>query len=466
MKLPFFGGAYQGRSISVNSERCLNFFLEQDGQNWILVGTPGLTRRLTLEEGPVRGFHFFNDHIIAVSGNTVYRIDSEHNAVALGTIASTDRRVSMADNGIQVLIVDGSPFGYYIEDDDLIQIDDEDFSGGTSATFQDGYFIVTERDSGRFRISDLYTAATWLESDFASAEGMPDKLRRAMSDHRELWLLGVKSGEVFYNSGDADMPFARTESGYIEKGIVSGETLAKLDNSLAWLSEDDRGHGLLQHVVSGYRPQTISPTGINWQWQQYSTISDAFAFTYQIEGHEFYVLTFPTENATWVYDAVTKQWHRWSSNLAGNEQSRHRANCHVFAFGRHYVGDYVSGKVYTIDTDVYTEDGETIIRERIGQHIGNDNERIPISEIQINFEEGVGLVTGQGSDPQAMLRWSKDRGRTWSNELWRSVGKIGEFLVAATWRKPGSSRAWSFWLRVSEPVKWVVRDATFKLREV
>jgi hypothetical protein len=465
IRLPFFGGAYEGRAKSVNAERCLNFYPEKQGEDWILVGTPGLTLRVTLATAPHRGEHFFNDRIISVSGSGVYSIDSNHNATLIGTIATTSSRVSMADNGTELVLVDGSSTGYHYDGTTFEAIADVDFAGGTMVTYQDGYFIVCEPNSGRFRHSDLHSATIWIETDFGTAEGLPDKLRAVLSDHRELWLGGIKSTEVFYNSGDPDAPFTRNESGFIEKGIAAGFTLAKHDNSLVWLSEDDRGKGLAVSVDGNYRPTVISPTGINWQWAQYSTISDAFAFTYQIEGHEFYVLTFPTANRTWVLDAASKQWHQWSSNLDGNEFSRHRANTHVFAFGRHYVGDYASGKLYTIEPNVYTEDGALIIRDRIGQHADSEEQRIPIREIQIAFEEGVGLTTGQGSDPQAMLRWSKDGARTWSNELWKSVGKIGEYGRRTIWRKPGTARGWTFWLRVSDPVKWIVRDAVLKLRE-
>lgn len=465
MKLPFFGGPYEGRAKSVNAERLVNFYLEKQGEKWVLVGTPGLTLRLTTDEGPARGFHFFADKIIAVQGSAVYAINSAHSATFLGTIGTFSGRVSMADNGIHVLIVDGSSAGYYTNGVTLETITDADFAGGTTATSQDGYLIVTEPNSGRFRISDLNDVTSWIEADFATAEGLPDNVRAVTSDHRELWLPGVKSTEVWANNGDPDFPFARIGSGFIEKGIAAAHSLAKHDNSLVWLSEDERGQGLAVAAGGNYRTVVVSPTGINYQWAQYSAISDAFAFTYQIEGHEFCVLTFPTANATWVLDAATKQWHQWSSNLDNNPMSRHRANCHVFAWGRHYVGDYASGKIYTIEPDVYTEDSATIIRDRIGTHFADDDEDdISIGTVQIAFDEGIGLVTGQGSDPQAMLRWSRNGGKTWSNELWRSVGAIGEYDRRARWNKCGPGRRRTWWLRVSDPVKWIVRDAFATLR--
>lgn len=463
IQLPLLGGAYEGRAKSVNAEVCRNFYLEKQGEQWILVGTPGLTLRLTLEGSPVRGFHLFGNIVIAVAGRKVFKFDQFHAMSELGEINSNQGPVGISDNGLQVLIVDGTSDGFYTDGSALAKITDVDFEGGVTASFQDGYFIVPIPNSSRFRISQLYSVTAWLDTDFASAEGLPDKVRAAISDHRELWLVGVESTEIWVNTGDPDFPFER--GSFVEKGIAAPHTLAKHDNSLIWLSADDRGDGLVVLAGGQYAAKVASPVGLNWRWAQYDRIDDAIGFVYQIEGHEFYVLTFPSANSTWVFDAATKHWHQWSSNLDGNVASRHRANCHVFAFGQHYVGDCESGKVFTIESDVYTEAGDPIIRDRIGQHLSVDEQRIPVASVQIAFEEGVGLPAGQGSDPQAALRWSKNGGRSWSNELLRSIGKVGEYKARAVWRKLGRARSWTFWLRVSDPVKWIVRDATLTPRE-
>jgi hypothetical protein len=463
MKLPFLGGAYAGRSKSVSAERCVNWFLEAHAEGFHLVGTPGLTQRLEVGAGPIRGQYRLNDYVYVVSGSAVYRFGSAHTAVLLGSIGTSAGRVSWADNGTTIVLVDGSTAGYTIDGATLAAIADVDFIGGTSVTYQDGYFIVTEPDSPRFRISDLNSATVWNDTDFATAEGWPDKVLATIADLRQLWLLGEQTTEVWQNTGDVDFPFERDPSGFMQKGIAAPFTLCRFDNTLAWLSRDDRGHAMLV-MANGYAPVVVSPQAINWQWSRYARVDDAFAYVYQVEGHEFYVITFPTGNATWVYGAATKQWHQWSSNLADNQLSRHRSNAHCFALGRHYVGDYASGKIYSIEPDVYTEAGATIIRDRIGHLIVADRERIPAAEVQLVFEPGVGLNTGQGSNPQVMLRWSKDEGNTWSNELWRTVGAMGKYLTRAVWRKLGIARSYTFWLRVSDPVKWVLVDAVGKPR--
>lgn len=464
MKLPLLGGAYGGRASAANPERLVNLYLESNGDSFYLVGTPGLTLRLTLGFSPIRGLHLFDSSIYAVAGSHVYRIDNLHNATDLGTISTSAGRVLMEDNGTDIVIVDGSSTGYRISAGALSVIADADFEGGSSIAQQDGYFIVTVPNTGRFRISDLNSSSNWIDTDFANAEGSGDKVRAAISDLRQLWLPGERTTEVYDNTGDADFPFERIQAGFIQKGIVAPATLRRFDNSLIWLSQDERGQGLLVQA-KGYTPVVVSPQAINWKWSRYSTLEDAFGYVYQIEGHEFYVLTFPAGNATWVYDSREKQWHQWSSNIAGNEQSRHRSSCHCFAFGRHYVGDYDSGKIYTIEPDVYTEDGTTIIRDRISVNLDQANERFSLDQIEIECQPGVGLSAGQGSNPLMMLRTSKDEGNTWGNERSRSAGMIGEYKRRAVWRKLGRSRKRALWLRVSDPVKWVITSAIGKSRD-
>jgi len=464
MRLPLLGGAYGGRASAVSPERLVNFYLESYGDNFCLVGTPGLTLRLTLTESPIRGMHLFGNAMYVVAGNNVYSVNSSHASVDLGTIGTSSGRVFMEDNGNSIVLVDGSASGYTITSGSLAIIADVDFEGGSAIAYQDGYFIVPVPATGRFRISDLNSATSWVDSDFTTVEGDSDNVSSVISDLRQLWLPGETTTEIYENTGDSDFPFERLAAGFMQKGIAASATLCRFDNTLVWLSKDDRGHGLLVQA-NGYNPVVISPASINWKWSRYSRIDDAFAFTYQIEGHEFYVLTFPTGNATWVYDAREKQFHQWSSNISGNEQSRHRANAHCFAFGRHYVGDYDSGKIYTIEPDVYTEAGTTIIRDRISINMDIENSRFSLDEVEIECQPGVGLSSGQGSNPLMMLRTSKDDGNTWGNERTRSAGMIGEYTRRAVWRKLGRSRKRALWLRVSDPVKWIITGAVGKSRD-
>ena len=81
--------------------------------------------------------------------------------------------------------------------------------------------------------------------------------------------------------------------------------------------------------------------------------------------------------------------------------------------------------------------------------------------LYLDFATGVGLTTGQGSDPQVMLRWSDDGGDTWSNEHWRSLGKTGAKKTRVHWNRLGQfgDKGRIFELTKSDPVEFSLLGA-------
>ena len=179
--------------------------------------------------------------------------------------------------------------------------------------------------------------------------------------------------------------------------------------------------------MNGYLPKRISNHAVEQAIQGYSTISDARAFTYQENGHEFYCITFPSatvgngSGATWVYDAVTDMWHKRAYRDNFNNLNRHRPNCAAEFGNLLVVGDFQNGNLYSYSLQNYTDNGQPIWRMRRAPHITDDLKRVFYEQLQIQFQPGVGIQSGQGSTPKAMLRWSDDGGFTWSNEHWTNV---------------------------------------------
>lgn len=467
MRLPFIGGSYGGRSRDINAQRTINWYVEYDQKDAkspiSLIGTPGLSLQYTLGTSPDRGSIEHNGKRYAVCGNTVYE-----DQTSLGTIGTSTGRCHLAASSTELIVVDGSKgylyhFGGSPAFQEISKGSPEAFPDNpTHAIYFDGYFIVNESGTGRFWISNLNDGLTWTATDFGTAEGAPDNLVALIASRRELFLLGSESLEVWYNSGDVDFPFTRFQGGFVDRGCAAAHSVALVDNSIAWLGQDDRGDRVVYKLGDGYVPQVISTPQISYKWSQYSTVSDAFAFSYQQEGHEFYVLSFPTANATWVWDAATGEWHERSS--WSDAHKMWRVSSHALVGGTHYVGDYYNGRVYKLDMDTYTENGTTIVRDRYSAHLNEEDNRIFLKEVLLRFEEGVGLTTGQGSDPQAMLRWSKDGGHTYGSEIWHTIGKRGVHRNRAIWRNLGWARDWVFHLRVTDPVKCVLVDAQGKPR--
>jgi hypothetical protein len=248
---------------------------------------------------------------------------------------------------------------------------------------------------------------------------------------------------------------------------VSAYSIAKLDNGLFWLGTDARGQGIV-YRANGYTGTRVSTHAIEYAIAQYGNISDAVAYTYQQEGHAFYVLTFPSGNATWVYDVSTQAWHE-RAGFDDGQFMRHRSNCQCNFEGNIVVGDFENGNLYRFDLDVYADNGgvQKWLRSWRALPPGENNfKRTAHHTLQLNAETGVGLNTGQGSDPQVMLRWSDDGGHTWSNEHWASMGQIGEYGYRTFWRRLGMTlklRDRVYEVSGTDPVKIAITGAELVL---
>jgi hypothetical protein len=466
-KTPILGAAYVARSVNAADNRCINLFPEaipEGGKDpGFLNRAPGLRLVATVGNGPIRGLWSHSGYLYVVSGTGFYQMTSAYVATLKGTVTGTGP-VSMADNGTQLFIAcnpDG--FIYNYNTDVFAQITDPDFEGAVNVGYLDGYFVFNQPNSQTVWITSLLDGLSVDPLDFASAEGSPDGLVSLIVDHRELWLFGTDSTEVWYNSGEADFPLTRIQGAFNEIGCVAPYSVAKLDNGIFWLGADARGQGIV-YRANGYTGQRVSTHALEYAIQSYGTISDAVAYTYQQEGHAFYVLTFPTAGKTWVYDVAVNAWHERAGFLNG-DFVRHRSNCQAAFNNVPHVGDFENGSVYVLDLSVYADNGvpQKWLRSWRAIPTGqNDLKRTTHHSLQLDCETGVGLLTGQGSAPQVMLRFSDDGGHTWSNERWVSIGGIGGYATRAIWRRLGMTiklRDRVYELSGTDPVKMVIMGA-------
>lgn len=445
MKSPILGSAYIARSVNAADNQMINLYPEivpEGGKEpAFLQRAPGLRLLAQFGAGPIRGLWTFGNYGYAVSGGGFYKIDSSWNATYKGAVANSGP-VSMVDNGTQLFIAAGSKGYIYNSSTDVFaEITDVDFAGAVTVGFIDGYFVYNQPNSQKFWVTSLYDGTSVDPLDFASAEGSPDNLVALIVDHREVWLFGTNSLEVWYDAGTSDFPLQRIQGAFNEIGCAAPFSVAKLDNGIFWLGADARGRGVV-YRSQGYAGQRISTHAVEWQIQQYSDISDAVAYTYQQDGHSFYVLNFPSADITWVYDVATQVWHQRAGWL-NNQFTRHRGNCQMAFNGEIVIGDYLAGAIYAYDPTVYTE-ADTVqkwLRSWRALPTSQNNLRRTVQHsLQLDCQSGVGLdnaSTVQGHDPQVMLRWSDDGGHTWSNEHWRSMGKIGQTGRRVIWRRLG-----------------------------
>jgi len=340
------------------------------------------------------------------------------------------------------------------------------FSEASHIDWIDGYFILSKKLTPFFYTSALNDLTVDALS-FAQAEGSPDLIMSIISNVRDLWVFGERTTEVYVNTGNPDFPFERIQSGFIEIGCAAANSVNKIEGVVFWLGRSSDGEGVV-YMASGMQPQKISTHPIEQAISSYADISTATSYTYQSNGHKFYVLNF--DEATWVFDMSTGTWHeRAYTNSGVLERHRGDTNCYDQNAQDHLVGDYSTNNLYKFSDTIYEDNGNTITRLRTLPHYSNENYQMFWDELWLDMQTGVGLASGQGSDPQVMLDWSDDGGHTWSDESWTSAGGqsggIGEYATRVRWRRLGRARDRILRFKITDPVKTILIAAYVKVRQ-
>ena len=524
----FIGPSYQLNSVNVDSQRCINLYPEiiesgsgKGNQVAYLKGTPGLKKILEVGGGPIRCIHRdFLGRIFVVSGNQIFQIrkgsgiwsgeeleDSEDNYLILNSSHGlvSARSMSFAGQGedSSTVFVDGSNNYLYWDEKNkdyigiLSDFGYEDLKTASHISWIDGYFIVNKSGTNQFYLSGLKSFNIGV-LNFTSSEGSPDIILGHIENGRDLWVFNEFSTEVFVNTGNPDFPFERVQGGFMEIGCLARYSIARIQGTVFWLGRSQHGQGVV-YAARGLQPQRISTHAVEQAIGKYKNPSEATAFTYEFQGHVFYVLNF--KEGTWVYDLSTGLWHERAFTKEGSLE-RHRAETHAFIpeLGVHLVGDYATNALYELDENTYTDDGEAISRIRICPHLSSEQKRLFCHSFQLDMEVGVGSdgkgfevkkeapaprltpytlsgsVVGQGRtgpsaqkglgvDPQAVLEFSSDGGHTWSHELWAGVGRLGEYKKRLLWRRLGSFRDRVFKVTITDPIPVRLISAELQLSQ-
>lgn len=466
MQLPLLGLGLQGRSVNVNSVRRLNLYLEinEEGAKSRISAhnLPGLELWLDMGSTPIRGMHGLGDWLYVVFRGSLYRINNAAIAESLGTLLTTTGQVGIADNGDQVMVVDGTAgYLYTIATGAFAQIVDitdtgppvVDYlgfpDGATTVTFLDGYFIVDDpANPGRFYVSKLYDGTRWSALAYATAESNPDALVRVMAEKSLLGLFGDFSSEVWANTGALDFPFSRMQGGAVEWGLAARWSLCKFDDGLIWLARNRLGQ--VSVVAGGANgPQRVSTSDLDYLFSTYSGVAGATAYSFLYNSHPMYAISFPAAGKSWLFDGKTNAW----SELQSYGLTRHRGQTQTTFLDNIMVGDYANGRIYKLLGSALTDNGDTIIRQLISPHtFGPDYNNAFMSELRLDVETGVGVATGQGSAPMCMLQISRDSGHSWGTEKWATLGATGEYKARARWRRLGRARDAVFKITISDPV--------------
>lgn len=468
--IPIVGEAYSLQSLNMDCQTCVNFYLIQDetGKSAsALFPTPGLTLFASIAGASnVRGFFETAGVVYVVIDNTLYTLNMAGVLTSLGTINSSTGSVMMIANtqgGVptQIMISDHSGTGYVykITENTLVTITDANFLGCDYLCYFNGVAVFNNPGLNQFQVSDPENFLGYSTSgapNVASMESGADPIIAIKPIKLELYIYSNKGAEIWIANSTGSFPFQRNPTYYVTQGLAARDTVTAIDNSLYWLAQTEYGTAYAVFSWFDINQQRISNDAVESEISTYGRVNNAKAFACYFKNNLFYVLIFPTADVTWVYNANIKKWAKWSSQTFSNLYGRHLSNSHCFAFNKHLVGDFQTGSIYFLDENNHTDNSTQILRERTTRHVFKLNKNVVVSNFQINFQDGSGLSTGQGSAPVAMLQFSTDNGHTWSKEIWQTIGKKGEYKNRAVWLRLGMGRDWVFRVRVSDPVKWVI----------
>lgn len=447
----FFGSAYRSRSKNLADQRAINIYPElvetkMGSAVGAFYGTPGLTLLGTAPNNqPIRALHTFDatfgNQMYAVAGNTVYLISTSYAFSALGTIGSSTGPLSIIDNGFQVALFDNAGNAYTISNSVLAPLV-LPFSFPGVAISQDGFGLVSQVNTYNIWQSNPLDLTVWDPLNFSTADGQPDDVVALGELQRQMIVFKQNNLEVWTNAGNAGFAFQRLDGVYPAVGCIAPYSIANVGETILWLSRNKQGQGIV-YLLNGYQEKRMSTHAIEFEIGRYSTISDAIGYGYQQEGHLFYVLTFPTGNATWVCDLTASEalgygvWHQ-RAYFSNGQFSRHVSNCQCYFNGQVSVGDYRNGNIYGFSLDAYTDNGTAIKRLRSWRGLAQDKVTpTRFDSVELMCQTGIGIP--EDLDPQAVLKYSDDA-HTWSNELFRPLGKTGETGIRVLWNRLGSTK--------------------------
>ena len=461
--IPIVGGHSKSRHATVNAQETLNLMTGIPGQGGksqaILQSVPGLTNQGVAGDGACRSPNLvnWNGALYGVWGSKFVRISSTTGVTEIGTLTDTSsNRVRIARGRNYIALVDGIK-GYSYDGTTFAEITDVDFPAKQSPAgvpthiiYLDGFFIVNDANTDDFYISALEDPTSWNALDFEAAAVAPDNALAIAASTSILYIVGDETLQLYYNSGDPDFPYDIILNATQEVGIDAPQTIAESDAGVFYLATTPEG-GRFVYQVIGQQGRKITNEDQDDELAGID-VSSAYGFIYNQAGKSFYVMQLNPNTPTWVYNITAGVWEKRAAadglawRIAGAGK-----------LGSDNLGGSRSAATYfKFDLSVYRDDTTDIIRRRRSIVFHKTNQLIDYFELIIDCEPGVGLVSGQGSDPLLRLRYSDDGGNSWSSQLTASIGRQGEKKARAIFRRLGASRNRIFEIEYAEPTAFAI----------
>lgn len=455
------GPSYQSRSRPLSSQRTVNFYqqiTEKGKDKFTLFSFPGQKNINNSIVGLDRNQHQMNEIQYRVVSQKLFQVDRTGNHTEKGVIPGFGRCI-FADDGENLVIVADSVWVYNVDTDVFEENLNVNLENVISVTFINRQFIYTTPDlsfisqpGDPFDVSGL---------DAIDAESSPDKLVRDYVFNQTIYRFGKRTTEPWYNSGVGNPPIDRIEGQEFSVGLAAIHSVANTDNAIYWLGDDKS-----IYRVSGGIKERVSDDAISNAIEKMPIFSDAFGYALTIQGQDFYLITFPAGSRTYVISESLGRdgWFELSSNTSDKSYS---GTSLVQVYDKNIIGK--GGQILELSVDEFTQDTDTMIRERITQEVNSDllgakGRRIKMSRLELIMEQGIGLISGQGENPRMKIETSIDGGRSFKHSAWVRLGRLGEDVLRVELFQILSGKGFIFRFTVSDPVPISISSAAIDIK--
>lgn len=466
--IPFVGGTSQSKTIAVNNQSTVNLVnaTKSNGAKsvTILEPAPGHLDRGAAGAGACRTPTMVawddgtNTLLYGVFGSKAVTISDTYVVTEIGTLENTSGIVRIARGRDFIMFVEGTA-GWHWDGTTFTQITDADFPTEftpngtvTHVVYMDGFFIINHKEKDDFYISAKENPASWNALDFESASVAPDNSLALAATESILYIIGDETAQPYYNDGNPDFPYAVYLSGVQEVGIAAPQSIAESDDGVFWLATTPEG-GLFVYRMKGVEGSVVSEEEQNDQLALEADPTTAYGFIYKQGQKSFYVLQL--SNSTMLFNIKAGLWE--TREMANGDAWR--AGGHGVIGTKNIIGARNEARIYELDTNTYDDAGDPMIRRRVSQIYHYNNMNMDWWQVVIEFLPGVGLISGTGSDPQCRFRYSDNNGKTWSAQLFASIGKIGEYAQRVVYNNLGQSRNRMLEVEVSDPINLPIINA-------
>jgi hypothetical protein len=452
---PLVGPTYTNRSLPVSSQVTRNFYIELNPQGKEIASFqpfPGLKPFGTTGSGVSRGMGALNGVLYTVTGNNLYSVNNLGVGTLIGNIQGSGR-CSLDTDGANLVIATGVGKPYTYDGSALTQGTDVDLPNASTVTYINRR-VVYDGTGADIAFADLDEPLTVNSANVTIAESQPDDMLAVIAHNSQVYAFGEESIEPYYNSGVGNPPYQVITNSTENLGLNAIHSVASNKDYVYFLGSD-----LIPHRISGLAVQPIGNPAIGQAIRNYSKTSDAYGVAFKFDSLGFYLLSFPSGGETWLFNEQSELW----VNLAyGTDGGQHLISDYQFIYGKHLVSDRLTGNIYELDFETFTDNNTVIQRVRDtasinGTTFGFPGRKIFMDKLELIIQPGASLVTVEA---KIVMQYSDDNGRTWSSERWATIGEQGDYTYKLWWFGLGDFYNRQFRFTMTDPINWVLISAS------